>query len=80
MFVIAVKFGKVVRYIHEIFLIKHAEPYICYNRDRYNRVWMLLGLFLMLVKFGLKNVFASSFILQPSCTYNVKSSCFSNLE
>ncbi len=46
MFVIAVQFGKVV---HEIFLIKHAEPnqvchFVRYNRvfgfirDRYNRV------------------------------------------
>jgi len=26
MFVIAVKFGKTVRYIHENFMIKHAKP------------------------------------------------------
>jgi len=26
MFVIALKYGKVVRYIHEIVMIKHAEP------------------------------------------------------
>jgi len=36
-FVIAVKFGKVVRYIHEIILIKHAKPnqvgcFVCYSR------------------------------------------------
>jgi len=39
MFATAVKFGKVVRYIHEIFLIKHAEPnQVCYF-VRYNRVF-----------------------------------------
>ncbi len=41
MFAITVKFGKVVRYIHEIFLIKHAEPnQVCYF-VRYNRVFVI---------------------------------------
>ncbi len=36
-FIIAVKYGKVVCYIHEIDMIKHAEPnqacyFVCYNR------------------------------------------------
>jgi len=36
LFVIAMKFGKVDRYIHEILLIKHAKPnqvcyFVCYN-------------------------------------------------
>ena len=50
MFVVSVKFAKVVRYIHEIILIKHMlnqtnfdilfviTACIRYNRDRYNRV------------------------------------------
>jgi hypothetical protein len=43
MFVLAVKLGKVVCYIHEIYLGKHAEAnkgfyFVSYNRDRYNRI------------------------------------------
>ena len=41
MFVIAVKLGKVVRYIHEVILIKHAKPnQVCYF-VRYNRVFII---------------------------------------
>jgi hypothetical protein len=41
MFVIAVKFGKTVRYNHEIILIKHAKPnQLCYS-VRYNRVFVI---------------------------------------
>ena len=41
MFVIAVKLGKLVRYIHEIILIKHAKPnQVCYF-VRYNRVFVI---------------------------------------
>ncbi len=43
LFVITVNFTKLVRYNHEILLIKHAEPnqathFVHYNCDRYNRV------------------------------------------
>jgi hypothetical protein len=41
MFVIDVKFGNIVRYIHDIFLIRHAEPdQVCYF-VRYNRVFII---------------------------------------
>ena len=41
LFVIAMKFGKFVRYIHEILLIKHAKPnQVCYF-GRYNRIFVI---------------------------------------
>ncbi len=41
MFVIAVKYGKIVCYIHEIVMIKHAEPnQACYFVP-YNRVFVI---------------------------------------
>jgi len=41
------KFQKLVCYIHEVILIKHAEPnqlahFVSYNRDYYNKVWLYL--------------------------------------
>jgi hypothetical protein len=41
MIVIAVKFGNFVRYIHEIFLIKQAEPNHVGYFVRYNRVFVI---------------------------------------
>ena len=41
MFVITVNFEKVVRYKHEVFLIKHAEPNQATNFVRCNRVFVI---------------------------------------
>ncbi len=41
MFVIAVKFGKAVRYIHEIYLGKHAKSNKGCYFVRYNRVFVI---------------------------------------